>query len=336
MASQLLKEQQPNPTSAHSGSGGRTQHQGTKSSRHKPARKYITARRRLRTEPGGRNTQESGTQTEGLPPSQSIRPRSDTNRVVFQKNQHPQTSKQSTGSGIAPGITASVNPGTTQSRQPGVIPSHMQVPLHGSYQPHTPAFSRHYPYPCYPPPAPFPSYTMYHPTYTGQYGSTICNPHPFPTSISPRQTEGCSVWHNPLQSSSLPHLPQCATTVQQSLASKCPPHLKFEQGKKSIGKRTSSPVSVDGPAIGASYTGGRPVSTTQPKSSQSADLHSQPEPVQHSVRAPNTADLKTNRFHPSKLSPAASASQEIQLLIREMLNTFRHTVEKIKGTAATG
>ena len=334
MASQLLKEQQPNPTSAHSGSGGRTQHQGTKSSRHKPARKYITAHRRLRTEPGGRNTQESGTQTEGLPPSQSIRPRSDTNRVVFQKNQHPQTSKQSTGSGIAPGITASVNPGATQSRQPGVIPSHMQVPLHGSYQPHTTAFSRHYPYPCYPPPAPFPSYTMYHPTYTGQYGSTICNPHPFPTSISPRQTEGCSMWHNPLQSSSLPHLPQCATTVQQSLASKYPPHLKFEQGKKSIGKRTSSPVSVDGPAIGASYTGGRPVSTTQPKSSQSTDLHSQP--VQHSVRAPNTADLKTNRFHPSKLSPAASASQEIQLLIREMLNTFRHTVEKIKGTAATG
>ena len=95
-------------------------------------------------------------------------------------------------------------------------------------------------------------------------------------------------------------------------------------------------MSVDGPANGASYTGGWPVSTTQPKSSQSADLHSQPEPVQHSVRAPNTADLKANRFHPSKLSLAASASQEIQLLIRKMLNTFRHTVEKIKGTAATG
>ena len=318
-----MKEQQP---SAHSGSVGRIQHQGTK---HKSARKYITARRRLRTEPEGRNTQESGTQTEGVPPSLSMRPKNDTHGVLFRKILHPQASKQSTGSSIAPGITASMNPSSTEPRQPGVIRSHIQVPLHGSYQPHTPAFSQHYP--CYPPPAPFP-YTVYHPTYTGQYGPAICNPHPFSTSASLGQTGGHSMWLDPLQSSSPLHLPQRATAVQQSLASKCPPHLRFEQGKRTTEKSTSY-VSGGGPANGASYTSGQPVSTTQanqPKSSHSTDPHSQP--VQHSVRIPNTA----NRFHPSTLSTAAGASQELHLLIQEMLNTFRHTVGKMKGTVGTG
>ena len=146
------------------------------------------------------------------------------------------------------------------------------------------------------------------------------------------------MWLDPLQSSSPPHLPQRATAVHQSLGSKCPPHLRFEQGKRPTEKSTSSHVSVGGPADGASCTGGRPVPTTQanqPKSSQSTDLHSQPEPVQQSVRVPNTAEIKTNRFHPSTLS-TASASQKIQLLIQEMLNTFRHTVGKVKGTAGTG
>ena len=324
-ASKLLKEQQP---STHSGSVGRIQHQV--SSKHKSARKYITARRRLRTEPGGRNTQESGTQTEGIPPSLSIRPKNDTHGVLFQKIQHPQASKKSTESSIAPGITASMNPSPRQPRQPSVIRSHIQVPLCGSYQLHTPAFSQHYPNPCYPPPAPFP-YTVYHQTYTGQYSPAICNPHLFPTSTSLGQTEGHSMWLDPLQSSSHSHLPQCATAVHQSLASKCPPHLRFEQGKRTIEKSTSH-VSVGGPTDGASYTGGRPVSTTQanqPMSTQSTDL-------QHSVMVPNTAGTKTNRFYPSTLSTAASAPQEIQLLIQEMLNTFRHTVGKIKGTAGTG
>ena len=138
------------------------------------------------------------------------------------------------------------------------------------------------------------------------------------------------MWLDPLQSSSPLHLPQRATAVQQSLASKRPPHLRFEQGKRTTEKSTFAHVSGGGPA---SYISGQPVSTTQanqPKSSHSTDPHSQP--VQHSVRIPNTA----NRFHLSTLSTAAGASQELHLLIQEMLNTFRHTVGKMKGTVGTG
>ena len=313
----------------HSSSAGKVQQElNTRKGTYKQrsSRKYAIACRRLRTESSGANTKDSGTQTEAAAPIMS---RNGTHGLPLQNLQHPQGSKQSLPASITAGRTASVNPNSAQLRQHHAVQPHVQLPLHSSYPPHTPAYPqlRPYPYGTYSAPVP---YTLYHPTLTGQYGPAVCNLQPFPTSTSSVQTEGRNTRLGSLQSCSDTRLPRCVPEVQQpsgTLASKSHPHFRFEGN---TGKGGS-------PQAGLSNT--RTASRTEVNqlvsNSTVGPTTKLSQPVQNSIDAA-TAELESNTVHPLKASTTPSTSQEIQLLMQEMFSSFQLTVGRIRGSVRTG
>jgi len=313
------------------------QEQNSGKVKQRSTRKYATACRRLRSEPGEAttkesDTKESATQTEAAAP---IVPRTGTHGLthglVLHNPQRPLVSKQSLPTGIAAGRTASVSPNSAQVRSHHAVQPTVQIPPPSFYPPHTPAFPQPHPYPYDMYSAPIP-YTLYHPTVAGQYGPAVCNLQPFSTSTSSMHTERGNTQLHSLQSSSHTHLPQHVTEVQQTLgnlASKSHLHFRFG-GKKSTEKGGS-------PQAGLGDT--KTASTTEANQQTSNDAiiptSKQSQPVQHSVDAAAT-DLKSSTVPPSVTSTIASSSQEIQLLMQEMFTTFQHTVGKIRGSVGTG
>lgn len=309
------------------------QEQNSRKAKQRSTRKYATACRRLRSEPGEAttkesDTRESATQTEAAAP---IVPRNGTHGLVLHNPQQPLGSKQSLPTSIAAGRTASTSPNSAQVRSHHAVQPTVQIPPHSFYPPHTPVFPQPHPYPYDMYSAPIP-YTLYHPTVAGQYGPAVCNLQPFSTSTSSMQTERGNTQLRSLQSSSHTHLPQRVTEVQQTLGNlpfKSHLHFRFE-GKKSTEKGGS-------PQAGLGDT--QTASTTEADQQTSNDAiiptSKQFQPVQHSVDAAAT-DLKSSTVHPSMTSTIASSSQEIQLLMQEMFTTFQHTVGKIRGSVGTG
>lgn len=307
------------------------QEQNSRKVKQSSTRKYATACRRLRSEPGEAttkesDTKESGTQTESAAP---IVPGNGTHGLVLQNPQGPLGSKQSLLTSVAAGRTASVSPNSAQVRSHHAVQPTVQIPPPSFYPPHTPAFPHPYPYDMYS--APFP-YTLYHPTVAGQYGPTVCNLQPFSNTTSSMHTERGNTQLRSLQSSSHTHLPQCVTEVQQTLGnlpSKSHPHFRFE-GKKGTEKGGSPQA-----GLGDIKTASTTEANQQTSNDTIIPTSKQSQPVQHSVDAAAT-DLKSSTVHPSVTSTTASSSQEIQLLMQEMFTTFQHTVGKIRGSVGTG